>query len=106
MLFQIVVQQYIMILSTVILIILSLNTSSSLSTASTNHEERDDISNYSPININDGPSNLREGKRLFQQQKYNDASAYLWRAVLLHTSQTTSSSNDGSDNKYYRHAII
>ena len=103
MLFQIVVQ-YITILSIVILIILSLNTSSSLSTASSNNEERDDISNYIPININDGPSNLHEGKRLFQQQKYNDASAYLWRAVLLHTSQTTSfssSSNDGSDNKYY-----
>ena len=42
-------------------------------------------SNYIPINVNDGPANLKEGQRLFQLGKYDDASAYLWRAVVLHT---------------------
>jgi hypothetical protein len=31
----------------------------------------------------DGYANLQEGSRLFQLQRYDEASAYLWRAVLL-----------------------
>lgn len=31
----------------------------------------------------DGYANLQEGQRLFQLQRYDEASAYLWRAVLL-----------------------
>jgi hypothetical protein len=31
----------------------------------------------------DGYTNLQEGSRLFQLGRYNEASAYLWRAVLL-----------------------
>ncbi|KAL7535181.1 hypothetical protein ACHAXR_006329 [Thalassiosira sp. AJA248-18] len=44
-----------------------------------------EISDYIPININDGPTNLEEGQRLFQLGRYADASAHLWRAVVLHT---------------------
>mmetsp|Transcript_1409 Transcript_1409/g.2969 ORF Transcript_1409/g.2969 Transcript_1409/m.2969 type:complete len:941 (+) Transcript_1409:158-2980(+) len=44
-----------------------------------------EISDYIPININDGPTNLQEGQRLFQTGRYDDASAHLWRAVILHT---------------------
>ena len=43
------------------------------------------ISDYIPININDGPTNLQEGQRLFQLGRYDDASHHLWRAVVLHT---------------------
>ena len=31
----------------------------------------------------DGPQSLKEGKRLFQEMEYEDASFYFWRAVLL-----------------------
>ena len=31
----------------------------------------------------DGYANLQEGSRLFKLQRYDEASAYLWRAVLL-----------------------
>ena len=36
------------------------------------------------IPITDGYANLQEGNRLFQSQRYDEASAFLWRAVLLH----------------------
>jgi len=37
------------------------------------------------IDTNDGPGNLREGRRLFHLHQYNAASHHLWRAIILHT---------------------
>ena len=45
------------------------------------------------INVNDGPANLAEGQRLFSLQQFNKASTYLWRAVILHSSTSTSDNN-------------
>ena len=39
------------------------------------------------VDANDGPSNLREGRRLIDLGMYAEASSYLWRAVLLQTKQ-------------------
>jgi len=36
-------------------------------------------------NIEYGPTNLQEGKRLFKQQEYGNATAYFWRAITLHS---------------------
>jgi len=36
-------------------------------------------------NIDYGPTNLAEGKRLFKQQEYGNATAYFWRAITLHS---------------------
>eukprot|EP00804_Cyclotella_cryptica_P015203 CCRYP_000736-RC/>CCRYP_000736-RC protein AED:0.03 eAED:0.03 QI:41/1/1/1/1/1/3/486/927 len=42
------------------------------------------LSEYIPFDAStDGHANLREGSRLFQLKRYNEASAFLWRAVLL-----------------------
>lgn len=42
------------------------------------------ISEYIPFDVStDGHANLREGSRLFQLKRYDEASAYFWRAVLL-----------------------
>jgi len=51
-----------------------------------------------PIDTN-GYSNLQQGTRLFQQGQYDQASNYLWRAVLLHSQNEHSSSyiNNGVD---------
>ena len=35
----------------------------------------------------DGYDNLKEGTRLFQLKQYDQASVYLWRAVLMQTDQ-------------------
>ena len=45
---------------------------------------QDVVSDLADINLVDGPVNLQEGQRLFQLGNYNDAAAYLWRAVVLH----------------------
>ncbi|KAL9189848.1 hypothetical protein ACHAXT_009523 [Thalassiosira profunda] len=55
------------------------------------HAEPSDVS---PIDTNDGPSNLKEGRRLFQSANYADASAYLWRAVVLQGDSSQSYSVD------------
>lgn len=36
----------------------------------------------------DGFDNLKEGTRLFQLKKYDEASVYLWRAVLMQGEQS------------------
>lgn len=36
-------------------------------------------------NIDYGPTNLAEGKRLFKQQEYGNATVYFWRAITLHS---------------------
>jgi len=42
------------------------------------------LSEYIPFDAStDGHANLREGSRLFQLKRFDEASAYLWRAVLL-----------------------
>ncbi len=41
------------------------------------------LSDYSPIDVTDGYANLQEGSRLFALKQYNEASVFLWRAVLL-----------------------
>ena len=35
----------------------------------------------------DGYDNLKEGTRLFQLKQYDQASVYLWRAVLMQADQ-------------------
>jgi hypothetical protein len=45
-----------------------------------------------------GYDNLREGTRLFQSKRYDEASVYLWRAVLM---QEQSSHSDSVRLFYY-----
>ncbi|KAL7546476.1 hypothetical protein ACHAWF_009811 [Thalassiosira exigua] len=50
------------------------------------------------VDPNDGPSNLREGLRLFELERYDEASSHLWRAVVLQPSLKTSRNDDGNDD--------
>eukprot|EP00985_Skeletonema_marinoi_P023197 scaffold15256_cov77-Skeletonema_marinoi.AAC.1 len=45
----------------------------------------------SSIDISNGHANLLEGQRLLQLGHYIDATTFFWRAVLLHSSSTSSS---------------
>lgn len=50
----------------------------------------DDLTDSMPFDVaSDGYANLKEGKRLFQLQRYSEASAYFWRAVLLQETAKT-----------------
>mmetsp|Transcript_35663 Transcript_35663/g.53152 ORF Transcript_35663/g.53152 Transcript_35663/m.53152 type:complete len:288 (+) Transcript_35663:56-919(+) len=48
-------------------------------------------SSQSSIDITNGHANLLEGQRLLQLGHYTDATTFFWRAVLLHSSSSSSS---------------
>jgi hypothetical protein len=56
-----------------------------------NAEEQQSLSSSAATDdiTNNGHSNLLEGQRLFQLGRYTEATTFLWRAVLLHSSSAS-----------------